>query len=111
MSALSSLAARWELEAETLDRYHDERGAAAARLHAVELREALRSVADELLTPREAEEASGYSRRRLRELESEGRLTNHGRKGSPRYRRADLPTKARTDDGFDAVGAARGLLT
>ena len=111
MSTLFDLADRWEREAEACDRYHDERGAAAARLHAAELREAIRSEADDLLTPSEAEEASGYSRRRLRELEAEGKLTNHGRKGSPRYRRADLPMKIRTDDGFDAAAAARSLLS
>lgn len=111
MSALSSLADHWELEAETLDRYHDERGAAAARLHAVELREAIRSDADELLTPGEAEGVSGYAKRTLRELVAEGKLTNHGRKGSPRFKRGELPSKPRTDDGFDAVRAARGLPT
>ena len=111
MKALYELAERWELEAETLERYRDERGAAAARLHATELREAVRSDADELLSPPEAEAASGYSRRRLRELEAEGKLENCGKKGAPRYRRGDLPAKPRSDDGFDAVAEARRLIT
>lgn len=110
MKAFGDLADRWEVEAETLDRYHDERGAAAARLHAAELREACRAHQRELLTPDEAAEVSGYSKRRLRELDAEGKLPNHGAKGSPRYRRGDLPTKVRPNDGFDAAAAARSLL-
>ena len=111
MKALKELADRWEAEAVTLSRYHDARGATTARLHATELREAVGAQADELLSPPEAEAASGYSRRRLRELEANGRLKNHGRKGAPRYRRSDLPTKPRADDGFDAAAEARRLIT
>lgn len=111
MKALHQLADRWEAEAETLERYNDERGAATARLHATELREAVRAQPDKHLSPPEASSVSGYSRRRLRELEAEGRLENHGRKGAPRYRRGDLPTKPRTNDGFDAVAEARSLMT
>ncbi len=110
MKALQELADRWDAEAETLERYHDERGAATARLHASELRDAVRSHADELLSPPEAEAASGYSRRRLRELEAAGRLENHGRKGAPRYRRGDLPAKPRLDDEFDAAAEARRII-
>jgi hypothetical protein len=43
-------------------------------------------------------------------LEAEGRLENHGKKGAPRYRRADLPTKPRSDDGFDVAAEARRLI-
>ena len=111
MKALLQLAERWEDEAATLERYHDERGAAVARLHATELREAVRAQADEHLSPPEAEAASGYSRRRLRELEAVGKLENFGRKGAPRYRRGDLPTKPRAEDGFDAVAEARRLTS
>ena len=111
MKALHQLADRWEAEAETLEHYHDARGAATARLHATELREVVKAQAGELLSPSEAEEASGYSRRRLRELEADGRLKNHGRKGAPRYRRSDLPTKPRADDRFDAAAEARRLIT
>jgi len=110
MKALHQLADRWDAEALTLERYHDARGAATARLHATELREAVRAQADEHLTPPEAEAASGYSRRRLRELEAEGKLENCGKKGAPRYRLGDLPTKPRADDGFDAVTEARSLI-
>ena len=108
MKALLELAERWESEALTLERYADERGAAMARMHAVELREAVRSHDAELLGPADAEAASGYSRRRLRELEAAGMLKNYGRKGSPRFRRVDLPTKP--NDGYDASAEARRLL-
>ena len=111
MKALKELAERWEAEAVTLERYSDTRGAAMARLHATELREAVRSHAEELLSPPEASSVSGYSRRRLRELEAQGKLENCGKKGAPRYRRGDLPAKLRSDDGFDAVAEARRLIT
>lgn len=51
MCVISALAERWNAEAEQADRYGDERGATIARLHAAELREALRSHEDDLLTP------------------------------------------------------------
>ena len=111
MKMFHELADRWELEAATLDRYKDERGAAAARLHAAELREAVAAQADELLSPPEAEAASGYSRRRLRELEAERKLENYGRRGAPRYRRGDLPRKAKAgSNGFDAGAQARAIM-
>ncbi len=110
MKALDDLAARWEVEAETLDRYHDERGAAAARLHAAELRTAVMAAENELLDPKAAEEFSGFSRRRIRELDSGGQLTNYGKKGAPLYRRGDLPRKRRTSDGFDASAEAQRLF-
>ena len=110
MKSLHELAERWEAEAETLDRYNDARGAATARLHATELREAVRAHDNELLGPAEAEAASGYSRRRLREFEAGGSLMSYGKKGAPRYRRCDLPTKPRSDDEFDAAAEARRLL-
>lgn len=94
MSTLSALAARWNEEAEQAERYGDERGATIARLHAAELVEALRSNEDDLLTPQQAEDASGYARRTLRGMVAEGKLENHGRPGSPRFRRADLPTRS-----------------
>ena len=86
-----------------------EEGAAPARRHGMEVRGAVRSQDSELRGPAEAEAASGYSRRRLRELETEGKLANHGRKGAPRYRRGDLPTKP--DGGYDAAAEARRLIT
>ncbi len=110
MSGFQDLADRWEVEAEQAERYGDERGATIARLHAAELRECVRAHRRDLLDPQQAAEASGFSRRTLRGLVAEGKLTNHGKRGSPRYRRADLPSKSRPADGFDAVGAARELL-
>ena len=110
MKGFQDLADRWEVEAETLERYHDESGAVTARLHAAELREAIRTHRRELLDPQQAAEASGYSKRTLRGLAAKGELTNYGKPHAPRYRRSDLPSKVRTDDGFDAAGAARELL-
>lgn len=110
MTALHDLARKWEVEAQTLDRYADERGAAAARLHATELREAVREAESELLDPQAAAAFSNFSKRRLRELTADGKLRNYGQRGAPRYRRIDLPTKSRPTDGFDAVAEARRLF-
>lgn len=48
---------------------------------------------DELLNLRAAADASGYSTRQLKRLIDEEKIANHGRKGSPRVRRGDLPKK------------------
>ena len=114
MTSLLTLAEKWEHDAELLDGYGASEAAAAARLHAQQLRDAVRSAEHELLTPDEAAEASGYSKRRLRELVDEGKLENVGEKHRPRYRRGDLPTKpgapTGTADGFDAGAEARRIL-
>ena len=59
----------------------------------------------------EAASASGYSKRRLREFEAEGRLHNHGRKGSPLFRSGDLPRRTRAKSGFDAAAKASQILS
>ena len=107
---VATLADQWEADASKLREYGQESAAKVADLHVAQLREALRCADAELLTPSEASSECGYSKRRLRELEAEAKLTNHGKKGAPRYRRGDLPTKARAVDGFDAATQVRALL-
>ena len=105
------LADQWEADAEKLREYGQESAAKIAELHAYRLREALRAVCDEPLTLAEAAAESGYSKRRLRELVSEGSVPNAGRKGAPRIRRGDLPQKAKTaSNGFDAGTEARAIM-
>jgi hypothetical protein len=110
VSAFADLAARWREDAELLERYGDERGAAACRLHASQLEEAVRDDAGVELTLSEAAAESGYSADRLRHLVAEGAIANAGRKGSPRIRRADLPRRASKPTAFDADASARRLL-
>lgn len=111
MKALLELADLWRKEANVLAGYGAIEAAAAAQRHAEELVEALDAAENELLTQAEAAEFSGYSSRRLRELEAEGKLENHGRKGAPQYRRRDLPRKAqRGSDGFDVQDHVRDIL-
>jgi len=93
MRTLESLAQTWLEEAETLERYRDERGAELCRLHARELQEAMRNGLDEVYTLSKAAELSGYSEDHLRHLVADGTIPNAGRKGAPRIRRADLPVK------------------
>ncbi|MDO8500457.1 MAG: hypothetical protein Q7S20_01280 [Gemmatimonadaceae bacterium] len=106
----NELAKHWRQDAETLERY-DSQLAGVCRGHADELDAALRSVADDALDLATAAHESGYSRDRLRHMLAEGAIPNAGRKGSPRIRRGDLPSKSRANmGGFDAVAAARGVL-
>lgn len=112
MNPLLELAERWEREASLLDAYGSTAGAAAARKHAAELLEAVHAIKEEVVTLTEAATASGYSKRRLRELVAEGKLENAGDRGRPRFRRGDLPTKpGRGADGFDPAAHARLLLS
>ena len=113
MTLPSELATRWRTRGDELAPYAS---AATAAFHtaASELEEALRSAEDALRSPAEAEAESGYSRRRLRELSAEGKLKNYGRKGSPRYRCGDLPTRSKgrgdTSGGFDAESHVAGII-
>jgi hypothetical protein len=50
-------------------------------------------IAEQLLTLEQASALSGYSRDPLSRMTREGKLVNRGRKGAPRIRRGDLPTK------------------
>lgn len=108
----ADLVTDWRERAAMLDGHGANQAAATLRTAAQELEAVLRELADRLLTPSEAERVSGYSRRRLRELEAEGKLPNRGAKGAPRYRVADLPRKARADGSshFDARGEVRAIL-
>ena len=54
------------------------------------------------LTLKEASELGGYSEDHLGRLLREKKISNAGRKGAPRIRRADVPTKS----GYVAPGAS-----
>lgn len=105
------LAERWRADAETLTRHGADSLARVCRTHADELDESLRAMANETLDLAAAARESGYSRDRLRHMIAAGELTNAGRKGAPRIRRGDLPTRpgARASR-FDASAAARRVL-
>ena len=87
------LADRWTAEAESLERWGDDRGATILRQCAAELDAAKRAQDDEELTITVASTASGYSCDHLRALVASGEIPNAGRKGSPRISRKDLPRK------------------
>ncbi len=101
---LLALPTGWRDEAHRLrDRYARPDLAALCEAHAAELEEALHAAEEELLPPAKAAKES-LSKRRLRELEAEGKLENHGRKGAPLDRRGDLPMRAKgrgDASGFD----------
>lgn len=104
------LPAIWRARATELERFAPP-AAEAFRVAADELDAALRAQADETLTLVQASAESGYSTRRLRELVADGTVPNAGRKGAPRFRRADLPRKPRTSNGaYSAVDDAQDIL-
>lgn len=103
MDALLELADRWSVEASLLRGYGAAEAAAAAELHAAQLREAVSEVGREALSLAEAALGSGYSVEHLRHLVADGTIPNAGRKGSPRIRRSDLPVKP----GYEPAALAR----
>lgn len=111
---LPDLIARWSRAADDLERFGAVAQAQAVRTCVEELRAALADQDAELLTLAQASAASGYSKRRLRELVVEKKLENHGEHGAPRFRRGELPMKSggkgNVDTSFDADAEVRRLL-
>lgn len=106
MTKPADLPATWRDRADELEPYATP-AAEAFRRAAAELEAALQARATEELTLGEAAEASGYSKRRLRELLADGTIPQAGRKGGPRIRRGDLPVRPgqsprASADGYDA---------
>ena len=66
----------------------------AAFVLIAEIEQFLSEKDEELLTLSQAEQQSGYSYEHLRKLVASGVVPNHGRKGSPRIRRSELPRKS-----------------
>lgn len=105
------LAAVWRADAETHERYGATQLALVCRMHADALDVALAAEASDLLDLTTAAQISGYSPDRLRHKVAAGEIPNAGRKGAPRVRRGDLPTKRRKQSlGFDPASAARDVL-
>lgn len=97
------LCAGWRDRAEFLRSVKAEGQATVFEQCAADLEAAARRWNDELLSPDQAAQESGYSTRRLRELVDEGTLPNHGRKGAPLYRRSEIPQKAGRSLSVDAA--------
>jgi hypothetical protein len=60
---------------------------------ATELEQAMRELSGVSLTLQEAARESGYSADHLRHLVATGTIPNAGRRGRPRVRRGDVPTR------------------
>ena len=111
MTSPSELSVRWRERGDELDPYSPA-AAEAFRRAADELDEALQAEKGELLSPAAASTESGLSKRRIRELDAEGKLANHGRKGAPLYKRGDLPRRRAKGaaGGFAAEGYIAGII-
>ena len=105
MSAMHDLLARWRSEAETVERCGYETTGKLIRRLAVEVEEALRDHQEETLTLAEAAFESRYSVEHLRKMAASGTIPNAGKKGRPRIRRSDLPTRPMNGKGH--VGLPR----
>jgi len=98
MNAIGRLPVRWREQARQLSRFAP--GLAEVfQTVANELEEAAEAQAADLLTLQEAAQISGYSASHLGRLVREGVIPNHGRKGAPRLRRAELPRRVTAGDG------------
>lgn len=94
MDTINALLQEWLEEASQLrKRYANESAARVCEAHVRELKAALESKADELVTVTEAAAETGYSKQHLRALLASGDIQNAGRKGRPRIRRRDLPPR------------------
>ena len=94
---MHELVDRWRTRAKSLREWAAAEGAAAAfERAAIELEAELADHDDEVLSLNQAAHESRYSAEHLRRMIREGKLPNAGRKGSPRIRRRDLPTKPGT---------------
>jgi hypothetical protein len=93
-TCLHSLPDEWRARADYLRSLGaDERAAFVWDRVADELQAALNDHDSEPLTLAQAADATGYSVDHLRKLIRTNRLTNAGRRGAPRVRRGDLPTR------------------
>lgn len=93
-SMLAPLVRSWrDFALELRDRAADAQAAQIVENLTRELEQFLATADAGMLTPAEAQEWSGYSTDHLRRLADDGDLTNYGKKGSPLYRRSELPMK------------------
>jgi hypothetical protein len=105
------LAERWR-ERAALMREYNPTSAEANVLHkvAAELEAEARAYALEALTLEAAAEESGYGYSSIQKQIADGLLENVGKKGNPRVRRGDLPTKGARPYRGERPGIADRIL-
>src|SRR5688572_19067254 len=87
----------WRREAENAKAIAADMAARVFERCATDLESAVASERDEPLTLAESARESGLSAERLRHRVAAGEIPNAGRKGAPRIRRGDLPTKRKSE--------------
>lgn len=92
--ALNSLRAK---AAELRDDFGDDARARTLEWAACQIEDAIRDSEDALLTLAEAALRSGYSPDHIARLIREGKIPNAGRRGAPRVRAGDLPSRRAPD--------------
>lgn len=113
---LSDLLRRWEEDLVTLRKYGANEAVSTKEADLQDLSEWFREFQLEKLTLEEASDWSGLAYDTIRKRVARGEIPNVSRKGRPRVRRCDLPTKPPgpppenddTDSIADRILAARG---
>ena len=90
---IAKIIAKWQREAENLRRRGAEPLATLLESCAADLREFGEQWCLEQLTVTQAAKESGYSKDTISRFIKDGLVENVGRKGAPRVRRCDLPSK------------------
>jgi hypothetical protein len=105
------LPAQWPERAGFLHQYGDPDSARLWQIAAAELERALEALGEETLSLAEAARVSGYTADHLGGLVKRGIIPNAGRRGAPRIRRQDLPSKKPNGPGrrFEILAAHWGL--
>ena len=94
--SLAELRSYWQAEAEAMERRRaNVDGATLAREFMAQLAAVEQHQDDELLSPADAAKVCGYNPDSLVRLARKGQLANLGSQRRPKYRRSDLPAKAR----------------
>jgi hypothetical protein len=112
----NELASQWEKDAHLLAQYGSPQQAEVLRHCSRKLFELIKSEKDVLLTLTLASQLSGYSADHLGRMVGDGKLTNYGRKGSPKLRLGDLPKKPRAvvaanSGGYTPNADARSIVS
>jgi hypothetical protein len=99
LAPLDELRVKWRARRDEFARFQAAvNGATLCDELLADLDSAIRACDDELLTLDEASQISGYSADHLGRLVREGKISNAGRPGAPRIRRAALPRKCHLRD-------------
>lgn len=114
MATLTELRAKWSQNLAVFSRYGIETPERIVREFLADLESLERASSVEAVTLKEASLIGGYSIDHLQRLVASQQIENVGRKGKPRIRRGDVPTRPGhrlpTDTATDQLSARRRIV-